>query len=79
LRRDAQLQPTARAALEGQPGDSHFDHASLSVVESVGRVNRCFYVAKGCLVRMSWHFRAGADAKVAARVGARLQHIPESG
>ena len=47
--------------------DSHFDRASLIVVGSVGRVKRRFAVATGCSARLLRHFRAGADAKVAAR------------
>src|ERR1700693_4484769 len=47
--------------------DRHFNRASLSVGEPVARVKRRFSVAWGCSARLSWHFRAGAGAKVAAR------------
>jgi len=46
--------------------DSHFKRTRLSVEEPVGRVKRRFAVATGCSARLSWHFRAGAGAKVAA-------------
>ncbi len=49
------------------PTDSHFKHASLSVGKSVARVKRPFSVATGCWARLSWHLRAGTDARVAAR------------
>ncbi len=57
--------------------DSHFKRTRPSVVEPGGRLKRRFSVATGCSTRLSWHFRAGADAKVAARrqVGGR-QHEP---
>ena len=38
----------------------------LSVEEPVGRVKRRCAMATGCSARLSWHFRAGAGAKVAA-------------
>jgi len=47
---------------------------NLSVAESVGRVNRRFFVAKDCAARLSWHFVAGADAKVA--VSGRDLEVP---
>jgi len=46
---------------------SHFKRASLSVGEPIGRVNRPFAAATGCSTRLLRHFRAGADASVAAR------------
>ena len=53
--------------------DSHFNHASLSLGESAGRVNRRFSVATGCSARMSWYFAAGAAAQVAGRGQARAR------
>ena len=47
--------------------DSHFHRASLSVGEPIGRVTRPFSVATGCSARLLRHFRAGTDARVAAR------------
>ena len=44
-----------------------FKHASLIVVGSVVPVNRQFYAAAGCSARLSLYFRAGADARSAAR------------
>ena len=46
--------------------DSHFKRTRLSAEEPVGRVKRRFAVATGCSAYLSWHFRAGAGAKVAA-------------
>jgi len=47
--------------------DSHFKRTRLSVEEPVGRVKRRFAAAAGGSARFSGHFRAGADASVAAR------------
>jgi hypothetical protein len=47
--------------------DSHFKRKWLSVEEPIGRVNRPFSVATGCSARLLRRFRAGTDAKVAAR------------
>ena len=44
-----------------------FNHASLIVVGSVVRVKRRFLAAPGYSAPLSSHFRAGADAGVAAR------------
>jgi hypothetical protein len=46
--------------------DSHFKRTRLGAEEPVGRVTRRFAVATGCSACLSWHFRAGAGAKVAA-------------
>ena len=35
--------------------------------EPTGRVKHTFSVATGCSARLLWHFRAGTDARVAAR------------
>jgi hypothetical protein len=53
------------------PKDRHFDRASLILLVSVVPVRRRFSVVTGCLARMWWHFRADADAKVAARTTGR--------
>jgi len=53
--------------MTGPLEDSHFNHASQMVVGSVVRANRRFWVATGCSAQVSSHFRAGADANVAAR------------
>ena len=57
--------------------DSHFNRASLSVGEPIGRVKRSFSVATGCSARLLRHFRAGTDARVAGcgQAGGR-EHEP---
>jgi len=79
LRRKSLLSPEGTLMQTGAPPrasvsaipvpakDSHFNHASLGVRESVGRVNRRFSVATDCSARMSWLSRAGADAKMYRR------------
>jgi len=60
-RRASTLDRRARPRRIGIPS------ASLSVAGSVARVKRRFSAVTGCSARLSWHFRAGADARVAAR------------
>jgi hypothetical protein len=58
----------AMPASEPRPGrmNSHLKRTRLSVEAPTGRVKRGFAVATGCSARFTEHFRAGADAKVAA-------------
>ena len=43
--------------------EGHSNRARLIVVGSMVRVKHAFSAAMGYTARLSWHFRAGADAK----------------